>query len=83
MVTIKQEFIRFLKNNNAYEEYMFNFKNRNIPKISFIEFINNTPKTDYIYQAFPWHKTKGGIQKWSELSKKWVNQLYWTIIRNK
>ena len=83
MITNKQEFIRFLKDNNAYEQYMFNFKNRNIPKISFIKFINNIHKIDYIYQAFPWHKTKGGIQKWSELSKKWINQVYWTRIRNK
>ena len=75
--TIKQQFIHFLKQNNIYEQYMYNFKNKNTIEINFIKFINNTEEIDYIYQAFPWYKTIGGIQKWSELSKKWVNEVYW------
>lgn len=58
VTTPKQQFIHFLKENNAYEEFMFNFTFNSPVKINFIKYINNTPKTYYIYQGFDGTKQK-------------------------
>ena len=75
MITIKQQFIHFLKDNNAYEEFMYNFIHKKIKKMDFIQYINNTANYNFLYNAFPWHITKGGIQKWRTLSNKWMEKI--------
>lgn len=72
MITIKQQFIHFLKQNNAYEQYMFNFNHKRRLKINFIQYINNTEPFYLIYNAFNWDRTEEGISTWNKLSKQWV-----------
>lgn len=75
MISTKQQFIHFLKDNNAYEEFMYNFLHNKIRKMDFIQYINNTAKYNFFYNAFPWHLTKGGIQKWRTLSRMWIEKI--------
>ena len=76
MIPIKQLFIYFLKQNNAYETFMFyfnireDFRNRACPKICFFSKIEYTR---YIDKAFTWDKTNKGWEYWSELNQKWIN----------
>ena len=75
MISIKQQFIHFLKDNNVYEEFMYNFEHKKIDRTSFRQYINFTHSFDYIFRSFPWHKTKGGIKLWRTLSNQWIEKL--------
>ena len=83
MITIKQQFIKFLKDNNTYEQYMHNFKihrmknkelvnsNRFTPK----EFFINTFCGDFFAYAFFWNDTPQGFNYWCRFDDEW-----WRII---
>ena len=75
MTTTKQQFIQFLKQNNIYEKYVFNFNHKRTIKINFIKFLNNVEPFNLIYNAFPWHRTEEGISTWNKLSKQWIEKL--------
>lgn len=74
MKTSKKEFIQFLKQNNAYEQFMFNFKKQNdFFRTKKSNFVNYSP-TDlwkYVDYAFNWNKTNEGWDYWAILDKKW------------
>lgn len=72
MITIKQQFIKFLKDNNAYEQYLFNF-NKIYPKNQYLSKL--TPE-NFIDRAFTWCYTNEGWQYWFNLSDEW--QRYYT-----
>lgn len=74
MVTIKQYFFHFLKQNNVYEQYMNNFnkreKHRNeiCPKN---QFLSKSEPVNFIDRAFTYSRTKEGHEFWFNLSVKW------------
>ena len=79
-------FLRFLKENNAYEQFLYNFEKikskawreywRKNPSIvsnySVFSFLNEKEIEDWIMDAFPWASTKEGSNFWRDLHKKWV-----------
>lgn len=82
-LTPKQRFIHFLKQNNVYEQYMFNFNN--IDGINFRKkyrkeyasiksFFLFSKKKYYVYNAFLWESTKEGYNFWNNLQIKWEYQ---------
>ena len=85
MISNKQIFIRFLKENNTYGNYMYAFENREEiyrKRISNLKtfFTNYTPE-QYLLCAFTWGNTKKGLQYWQNLDKKWT--YYLANINNK
>ena len=77
MISIKQLFIKFLKDNNAYEQFMFNFKKDeeyrmyHLIKFSSNEFFKNEPIQNYILHAFEWKNTSEGETFWGTMYHKW------------
>lgn len=85
MITTKQKFVHFMKQNNAYEKYLHNYKSDKIYRISFFSyqkevpfnyFITKTRKESFISCAFDWEKTKEGWAFWNSLSYKWRRYIY-------
>ena len=79
---MKQQFIHFLKDNNAYETFMFNFNKDKETRTKFYSTLRNySPKEffeivdfhDYILVAFEWKNTSKGRYFWADLSIKWNN----------
>ena len=77
-LTIKQQFIRFLKENNAYEEYIHNFNNRKeednkvCPKN---KFFSKTEPLDFIDSAFNWSNSHEHFLFWENLNGKWIDYI--------
>ena len=77
---IKQLFIYFQKQNNAYERYMLNFNNRSkmskyYPKKAFKKYFISCYHKDIIYNAFAWKNTPQGNIYWATLSYNWEKLL--------
>ena len=69
-------FIQFLKNNNAYEEYILRLNFHKGGKEESINYIVRQCKTkplDLIINAFPWISIKhlNSKIKWSDLHRQW------------
>lgn len=65
-------FVRFLKENNVYDEYMENSDlNTNFIGDFIRYFTVNHPKL-YIMNAFGWMGTKQGADFWEKLHSKWL-----------
>ena len=78
---IKQQFIHFLKDNNAYEQYMLNFNNRNkmsrhYSKKSFIRYFKITEEILLINNAFDWQYSPENFSFWENLNVKWIIYLH-------
>lgn len=80
MVTTEQLFIKFLKQTNAYEQYMYNFKRHrtihkeliNKNKFAPKDFFVNTFYLDFLdTDAFFWRDTKQKYDYWNEINFKW------------
>ena len=79
----KQLFIKFLKDNNAYEQYMANFKIHRIKNKELVnsnkftpkEFFNNTLYGDFFAYAFFWKDTSQGYDYWNKLDGKWWREI--------
>lgn len=84
MVTTEQQFIHFLKKNNAYEQFMFNFKihrikYKNLSGTSMLtekNFFLNIFYRDFLSYAFFWKDTPQGYDYWCKLYYKWKNGGY-------
>ena len=62
------EFTKFLKDNDAYDDFMENIKDRySKERMSIL-----APKY-YITNAFVWAHTEQGSDYWKELSEKWTD----------
>ena len=76
MISNKQLFIKFLKENNAYGQYILNFNNREkyrnkvCPKN---QFFSKTERKEYILCAFDLSKTIEGWSYWNKFHGKWIN----------
>ena len=72
----KKIFITFLKENHAFEQYMYNFKfvgkRYNHVNKCFNKLINLQSAESYIDNAFTWDDTKEGFEFWYRLHLLWV-----------
>lgn len=77
--TPMSEFIKFLKNKNAYEQFIGNLKNGTFCSIHKTATINDfckyKPYLSYISGAFTWASTKEGHYYWRSLSDNWKNYM--------
>lgn len=71
-----KKFIRFLKQNNAYEAYMFNLNSRIsfFKKSAFKSYVDRVGFSDFIKAAFNWERTKEGSGFWCDLHNKWIKE---------
>ena len=69
---MKEKFIQFLVENDAYEQYMQNFLNfgRSKPFDEWFEQLEN--KMDGICSCFMWQDTPEGHEFWENLNRKWI-----------
>lgn len=75
---MKKHFIKFLKEEDVYEAYRYNFITYGNNSLKDVIFHNkdllNTSSIYYenlIMSAFTWAFTKEGVDFWSEIHKKW------------
>ena len=79
MNSTKQQFVKFLKDNNVYEQYMFNFKEHRIKRKEYVPQIYYTAKDfflkcyykDFLMHAFMWRYTSEGFLYWEDMNRKW------------
>ena len=67
-------FLRFLKDNNIYYDFLYNFNEQNPPLIWY-EFLHKTHVRDYIIRAFCWEDTLEGYYFWNSYYTKWLKLL--------
>ena len=73
MITTKQLFIQFLKQNNAFEQFMFNFNNSRFhPKKSFTRYFETIDKYGAINNAFNWADSPEHFRFWKNMDTKWI-----------
>lgn len=70
-------FIKFLKKNNVYEEYILRLNSHKGGKeesINYIVLICKTKPLELIISAFPWFSLKdiNSKIKWGDLHRKWI-----------
>lgn len=81
-----QQFINFLKKNNVYDKYTYNFNKhdvndfmidicylRGIYKITSISCLFEYTVVDMILEAFKWNQTTEGECFWLKIHKKWLD----------
>ncbi len=68
----KGKFIKFLKQQHAYEQFIFNFKKYN-KTANMRQFMKNTLPSLFIFLAFDWTTTNEGSYKWGILDAKWTD----------
>lgn len=71
IISIKQLFIHFLKQNNAYEKYMRSL-NKKYGGVSFESLIKTSDENCYVSNAFIWNRTPEGNLFWLEINDQWV-----------
>ena len=81
----KNIFLRFLKKNNIFETYMFNFnKDRKYRMLFHRKLVNTTAncffKTidfqNYVCSSFEWDKTPEGECFWKKIHDKWSDDVW-------
>lgn len=74
-IDIKEKFIKFLKENGAYDSYGINlFRHRGASIDKYINQDFMIPKL-YILSAFEWINTGKESSFWRELNKKWEKEI--------
>ena len=77
-------FIKFLKNNNAYNEFLYNlnkdktFRNKKLNKpVNYIVHQIKTEPAFLLLNAFDWRNTKQlNEEQWGNLHEKWLKFYY-------
>jgi len=69
-MTDKECFFRWLKENDAYEKFMYN--NSRPLERSFTKIEDNNNSASFIWGTFVWERTNEGEDYWAKLSSKWV-----------
>ena len=77
---MKRKFIHFLKENNVYEKFMYNFEHRKeihrwYPKISAKKYFDVTYEKHLLFCAFSWRYTNEKLYFWDELNQKWIKYI--------
>jgi hypothetical protein len=62
-------FSNFLKDNNAYDKFIYNLEHYSFSKIKFDK-LDNIKKLDYL-DVFYWKNTKEGVGYWDNLNDEW------------
>ncbi len=77
-MTWKERFLRFLKEEGVYSEWVYNIRQQHPTtdfifwKVNFNAIFNEEEKCGGgINYAFCWRRTKQGHEYWSKLSNKW------------
>ena len=68
-----EKFIKFLEDNNAWENFEREFTERGGSVESYKEYCKKF-KNKQLSCAFTWSETKEGRQYWGELNSKWVEE---------
>jgi len=71
---MKNKFIEFLKENEAYEKFKTNLKEDRInieSKQATLKTVFEEHPLNYIEVGFVWHKTQEGYNFWHSLNKLW------------
>ena len=76
MYSYNHLFIRFLKKEKIYEQFIYNFYKLNTHAITFKQFTFTTSPFEYFRLSFQWCSTKEGSWFWYEYSQKWDFYLY-------
>ncbi len=81
-VLCRKRFFAFLKENNAYDKWLYNLLKRHpIEDIGWWDNYNQLLYENECYwailNAFEWKHTKEGLVFWSNLNSKWTE--YWII----
>lgn len=71
--TIKKQFLKFLKDNDAYYNFIQELKASNTVS-RFIE-VDDRTKHSFISGMFSWGTSKKGLEYWSTLSYTWCTIL--------
>lgn len=64
-------FFAFLKDNDAYNKFMRNFKKYRVTLYSMNDILLTKPATGFIFFAFCWKETKEGSKYWRNIYDKW------------
>ena len=69
----KKLFIRFLKENNCYGNFVYYMRIRGgyFSDINVLVAISELNKTSEIYYSIDWENTKQGKKFWSDMNDKW------------
>lgn len=77
-------FIHFLKENNAYENFIYNFKNRTKGKqeyfrrsrnLTLMAYISTTHILSYVSHSFDWYASPESDVFWRDISNKWSDEI--------
>lgn len=77
-------FIHFLKENNAYEKFIYNFKNRTKGKqeyfirsrnLTLMKYISTTHILSYVTHSFDWHTSPESDIFWRGIAHKWGDKV--------
>lgn len=66
-----KKFIKFLEDNNAWENFERAFKNYNRDVKRYKDMYNKDPEKA-LTGAFEWENTKEGFHYWDTLNDKWI-----------
>lgn len=66
-------FLTFLKDKNAFRQYVRNMQNLSIQSPNY--FFEHTSLCDAIAGAFTWYKTPEGTEFWCQLDKSWLKHI--------
>ena len=72
-MNIKHKFIQFLKDNNAYEEFINNLQ---VSLDKYLNYFSINDSTNFIANAFLWYSTEEGTYFWEYLNEKWRITLF-------
>ena len=77
-------FIHFLKEHNAYEKFIYNFKNRTKGKqeyfrrsrnLTLMAYISTTHILSYVSHSFDWYASPESDIFWRDISNKWSDKI--------
>ena len=68
---LRKRFFAFLKENNAYDKWVYNLKHEALNSDSTCQWLFEDNSNEAINCAFFWGDTKEGYEFWSELNHKW------------
>nr|UWG76433.1 MAG: hypothetical protein [Bacteriophage sp.] len=69
-----KKFIKFLEDNNAWENFERAFRNYDMNVKGYKNLYNKDPKKALV-GAFGWENTKEGISYWDKLNDKWLGKI--------
>lgn len=72
---MKRNFFRYLKNENVFYKFLYNFKKRDKFWIKDFQNINSMPNV--IDKAFIWPATKEGMDYWRDKNNDFRSQFNW------